>query len=993
MRKLNVANRSRHSTSNGAGGARGGDDDSSSTTSPPSAKKVVMSLDGEEDSVEEGNESPTDTSSHNAALHYGSGGAGYPASVPMTQQVNTSNSNSTNGNTTNHTRTWRDQVASSVREGLRGKIAALLRSMKPNAPAKVLEKLPGMAHRMEESLLQFAPNEHEYMDQTTLRHRLSLIQQQNAVRLLQQQHKPPSISPKQHHQSATNLLSGRTPLTEEQAKLMFQCLQGWRLKLVNTLGVTPSDIVPNQLLARVAVVAPKSPQELATCGLSEHQLERFGPSLLQEVQTVLASPAFAQGGSTTVIAPPAVQPTPAEKALAKHIRKATESTSRRSIDTSASKKRKTGSSTADSAAVPVATSQQPRLAPAGAAFLQPAPGMFLRPAPVDTASATVAVQLGQQHGLPTLLPTPTTSGNKKSTPPSLPPGSGAAGVRVQAATPVLQQPFFSRLQPMGTENEQDNHMHLLAQSAGQLSKQQQQQQQQQQQSTPAQPEGKSIETYEKEVQALRWLLQQAQHEKSQLELESAMATATPMGVALVEGQTLLGNGRYRFLHRVGTGTFAVVVRALEVATQRAVAIKRMHQPELNVLGEREAQILTQVNAHDPDGHCAIVQLLDHFYECDHLCLVMELLGDPLLPTRVWAPMPVHCVAARHKLFTALVGTTLPAVQRPVLHAKTHASKQSMSVTATPWSVPALRQLAVQLCGALAVIHERGFLHADLKPDNILHVPGGAVDATQRFKIADFGNCIDQRQIPLYEEDFEIQTPAYRAPEVATGLEITAAIDMWSLGCILLECATGEPFIVLSDHVVLEDAQCDLTAQIEALVTQQQPLHHVHKAYRRAKLYGRCLHTCHTPPATATMQTKLTRFADHPEFCAFVMALLDVHPRRRLTARMALFHPFVQSFFPFRMLFEAPLHAPIEEEDATSDSIMSDGRGSASASSTESDGPPPPSGQQMRAPSRPSTKRRVRNAKTKKVQVRKQQHKVAPRLRDALELIASGAASR
>jgi len=56
------------------------------------------------------------------------------------------------------------------------------------------------------------------------------------------------------------------------------------------------------------------------------------------------------------------------------------------------------------------------------------------------------------------------------------------------------------------------------------------------------------------------------------------------------------------------------------------------------------------------------------------------------------------------------------------------------------------------------------------------------------KLIDFGSsCFENEQIYTY-----IQSRFYRAPEIMLGITYTTAIDMWSLGCILAELATGFP---------------------------------------------------------------------------------------------------------------------------------------------------------------------------------------------------------
>ena len=84
------------------------------------------------------------------------------------------------------------------------------------------------------------------------------------------------------------------------------------------------------------------------------------------------------------------------------------------------------------------------------------------------------------------------------------------------------------------------------------------------------------------------------------------------------------------------------------------------------------------------------------------------------------------------------------------------------------------------------------IHCDLKPENILlkHPKRSNV------KVIDFGSsCKSNKRMYTY-----IQSRFYRSPEVILGLPYTVAIDMWSLGCILVEMYTGEPLFSGTDQI-------------------------------------------------------------------------------------------------------------------------------------------------------------------------------------------------
>lgn len=102
-------------------------------------------------------------------------------------------------------------------------------------------------------------------------------------------------------------------------------------------------------------------------------------------------------------------------------------------------------------------------------------------------------------------------------------------------------------------------------------------------------------------------------------------------------------------------------------------------------------------------------------------------------------------------------------------------------------------LVQRVASTMGTIHHRGVIHRDLKPKN-LFLLGGDLG---RVKVLDFG--IARRLVPeggLTRTGALIGTPGYMAPEqVSGGKELTAATDVFALGCILYECLAGEPAFV------------------------------------------------------------------------------------------------------------------------------------------------------------------------------------------------------
>jgi WD40 repeat protein/tRNA A-37 threonylcarbamoyl transferase component Bud32 len=114
-----------------------------------------------------------------------------------------------------------------------------------------------------------------------------------------------------------------------------------------------------------------------------------------------------------------------------------------------------------------------------------------------------------------------------------------------------------------------------------------------------------------------------------------------------------------------------------------------------------------------------------------------------------------------------------------------------ALRATPMDAEPVAQLMAKLAHAIHFAHQRGILHLDLKPANVL------VDVQGEPHITDFGLArrLDAEASPAVTSEV-IGSPNYMAPEQVSGLaeEITTAADIYSLGAIMYELLTGRaPF--------------------------------------------------------------------------------------------------------------------------------------------------------------------------------------------------------
>jgi serine/threonine protein kinase len=124
---------------------------------------------------------------------------------------------------------------------------------------------------------------------------------------------------------------------------------------------------------------------------------------------------------------------------------------------------------------------------------------------------------------------------------------------------------------------------------------------------------------------------------------------------------------------------------------------------------------------------------------------------------------------------------------------------------------ALRMLTQMLEG-LAHAHERGVIHRDLKPDNV--IVGRDRHGRDRLRIVDFGLAvIGEHGSRFTTQGMVMGTPAYMAPEQCTGDELDARTDLFALGLVLYQMLAGRlPF----DGAAVEIARDNLDTPLPAL---------------------------------------------------------------------------------------------------------------------------------------------------------------------------------
>lgn len=205
----------------------------------------------------------------------------------------------------------------------------------------------------------------------------------------------------------------------------------------------------------------------------------------------------------------------------------------------------------------------------------------------------------------------------------------------------------------------------------------------------------------------------------------------------LEGVTVAS--RYELRAHLATGGMAAVFRGWDHRLCRPVAVKVLHQLE----GAGDSAIerfRREARSTAASQSPYIVEVYDFFRDDGCYYLVMELVEGINL-----------------KEHLALHGPLAPEVAFPI---------------------------AIQVCHALQAAHAQGFIHRDIKPQNIL------LDSSGQAKLADFGIVHIPRASSFTTSGMVLGTADYISPEQAQGEPLAPTTDIYSLGVVLYEMLTA-----------------------------------------------------------------------------------------------------------------------------------------------------------------------------------------------------------
>jgi eukaryotic-like serine/threonine-protein kinase len=199
------------------------------------------------------------------------------------------------------------------------------------------------------------------------------------------------------------------------------------------------------------------------------------------------------------------------------------------------------------------------------------------------------------------------------------------------------------------------------------------------------------------------------------------------------------SGRYRIEGEIGSGGMSTVYCAFDETLERQVALKVMHSdissdPAALERFRREARTVAQLS------HPHVVMVIDAGEDQGHPYIVFEHVRGETLKEKIRREGPL-----------------------PIVEAVAY---------------------AIEIGRALDIAHERGLVHRDVKPQNVM------IDEEGRAKVTDFGIALGLEPEGLTAAGRIVGTTDYVSPEQAMGHEVTRQSDVYSLGIVLFEMLSG-----------------------------------------------------------------------------------------------------------------------------------------------------------------------------------------------------------
>mmetsp|Transcript_23628 Transcript_23628/g.52040 ORF Transcript_23628/g.52040 Transcript_23628/m.52040 type:complete len:440 (-) Transcript_23628:391-1710(-) len=294
--------------------------------------------------------------------------------------------------------------------------------------------------------------------------------------------------------------------------------------------------------------------------------------------------------------------------------------------------------------------------------------------------------------------------------------------------------------------------------------------------------------------------------------------------------------KYEIAQKLGRGAYGIVWKAIDKKTRDIVVVKKCFDAFQNATDAqrtfREIMFLQELNGHENIVRLTNVLKADNDQDIYLICDYME--------------------------------SDLHAVIRANILEEVH--KQ---------------YIIYQLLKALKYMHSGQMLHRDIKPSNIL------LNSDCQVKVCDFGlarslaQSADNTTNPVLTD--YVATRWYRAPEILLGsTSYTKGVDIWAVGCILGELITGKPIFPGTSTM----NQLDRTMEVTGRPTNED-IEAIRSPFAATMLES--LPVGRARPLSEVFPTASVEALD------FVRLCMHFNPNKRISAKEALRHPYVNQF--------------------------------------------------------------------------------------------------
>eukprot|EP00548_Thalassiothrix_antarctica_P007818 CAMPEP_0194134746 /NCGR_PEP_ID=MMETSP0152-20130528/4823_1 /TAXON_ID=1049557 /ORGANISM="Thalassiothrix antarctica, Strain L6-D1" /LENGTH=389 /DNA_ID=CAMNT_0038830619 /DNA_START=357 /DNA_END=1526 /DNA_ORIENTATION=- len=312
---------------------------------------------------------------------------------------------------------------------------------------------------------------------------------------------------------------------------------------------------------------------------------------------------------------------------------------------------------------------------------------------------------------------------------------------------------------------------------------------------------------------------------------------------------------YQRTDLIGQGAYGIVYKGTQNSTGDTVAIKRIPFADSTPEGGVPCNVIREISLLRELDHPNVVQLLDIIQATSSNNNKSEGGGSSSGPAS-GLYLVFEYVAHDLKTFMDKHQTSDEISERVGL------------------PVPMVRSFLRQILAGVGFCHTYRVLHRDLKPHNLLISADG-----RQLKLADFG-LARLSAIPNGPYTFEVVTLWYRAPELLLGANrYSTAVDVWSVGCIFAEMATGMP---------LFPGRSDIDQLFKIFQRRGTPTAELWPAVLRLPHYN--------PEFPQWRETPITDYCplaqlSSPAAAQLLTSLLQYDPDRRVSCKAALQHAY------------------------------------------------------------------------------------------------------